>query len=187
MRCRLSTHSGLGMVYNVCMRICQQCDQPLPESKRSDAMYCSKRCKSAVENKRYYKPSERPRASSKCGTCKGPIPPDMQATALYCGRTCKLRANRKHHANNRDGQKRSNSGYLPFTDAEWVRLKHRYGNACAYCGSKKRLEKDHVVPLSRGGRHALANILPCCRKCNMSKGNMYLVEWRQAGRVTKSA
>jgi 5-methylcytosine-specific restriction endonuclease McrA len=30
---------------------------------------------------------------------------------------------------------------------------------------------DHVIPLSRGGRDALDNLLPACPLCNWSKGN----------------
>lgn len=159
---------------------CNRCTQSIPETKRADAMYCSDRCKKSIENKRYYKPSTRKPVASKCLTCKQAIPDGKQATAIYCTRVCKLRANRKHHSNNRDGQKRSNNGYVPFTDAEWVRMKNRFNHCCAYCGKKpKRLEKDHVVPLSRGGRHAIANIVPACRRCNQQKKDKFLVEWRR--------
>lgn len=41
---------------------------------------------------------------------------------------------------------------------------------------------DHVVPLSRGGRHSIGNILPACESCNLSKHASYLVEWRRRQR-----
>ena len=36
---------------------------------------------------------------------------------------------------------------------------------------------DHVVPLSRGGKHEIENLLPACRSCNSSKGAKLLEEW----------
>lgn len=65
------------------------------------------------------------------------------------------------------------------TSRDVARLFHRHGGCCAYCGQRSRhLEVDHVVPLSRGGRHAIGNMLPACRRCNRSKSNRLLVEWR---------
>lgn len=56
------------------------------------------------------------------------------------------------------------------------RLVNRYGG-CAYCdGPYEAL--DHVVPLARGGRHSIGNLLPACRFCNSSKGARLLVEWK---------
>ena len=44
------------------------------------------------------------------------------------------------------------------------------------------LEMDHVIPISRGGRHAIANILPSCPPCNRSKNGSLLSEWRYTRR-----
>lgn len=72
-----------------------------------------------------------------------------------------------------------NPGFCPFTEDEWERELRRYGQCCAYCGKRSEiLEKDHVIPLTRGGRHALANIVPACPTCNRSKYNHLLSEWR---------
>ena len=66
-----------------------------------------------------------------------------------------------------------------FTLKDWERLKARYRNWCAYCGVfSKRLHKEHVIPLERGGRHSIGNILPACPTCNFSKHDSYVVEWR---------
>ena len=74
---------------------------------------------------------------------------------------------------------RSNPGYAPFGSTEWEALKRRHGHRCAYCDSSSQsLEMDHVIPLSRGGRHAIANILPACTSCNRRKSSMLLIEWR---------
>jgi len=43
-----------------------------------------------------------------------------------------------------------------------------YGEPCAYCGGPAA-EADHFYPLSRGGLHCRANIVPACLPCNRSK------------------
>lgn len=57
-----------------------------------------------------------------------------------------------------------------FTAAQWAAMKDRYGHRCVYCGRKmKRLEQDHIIPLSKGGNHTYSNIVPACRSCNAKK------------------
>jgi 5-methylcytosine-specific restriction endonuclease McrA len=64
---------------------------------------------------------------------------------------------------------------------DWLRLLARLEHRCAYCGvGGARLEMDHVIPLARGGRHAIGNVLPACPTCNRSKWDRLLVEWRHA-------
>lgn len=58
-----------------------------------------------------------------------------------------------------------------LTASEWTAIREAYDYRCAYCGESKPLEKDHLVPLSRGGEHTLENVVPSCRSCNASKGN----------------
>lgn len=62
---------------------------------------------------------------------------------------------------------------------DWARLVIRHGGRCAYCGRAAKLTEDHVVPLIRGGRHTIGNLLPSCQPCNSSKGSSLLVEWRR--------
>jgi 5-methylcytosine-specific restriction endonuclease McrA len=45
---------------------------------------------------------------------------------------------------------------------------------CAYCGREYsffRLTRDHVTPLSRGGRDTWMNVVTACRQCNGQKRN----------------
>ena len=49
--------------------------------------------------------------------------------------------------------------------------------SCAYCGGVAT-EVDHVTPLARGGTDDLANVVPCCRRCNAEKSDMTPDEWR---------
>lgn len=57
--------------------------------------------------------------------------------------------------------------------AEDVRIAvwRRDGGACARCGSRERLEYDHIVPVSRGGNNTVRNIELLCEVCNRSKSN----------------
>ena len=48
---------------------------------------------------------------------------------------------------------------------------------CTYCGSTDRITIDHIVPLSRGGKHEPEILTPACWTCNCSKGARLLDEW----------
>ena len=54
---------------------------------------------------------------------------------------------------------------------EWEDLKKRYKNICAICKLEKKLTKDHIIPLSKGGSDLIENIQPLCRNCNSRKNN----------------
>ena len=55
----------------------------------------------------------------------------------------------------------------------------RDGGRCVYCDAPAT-SVDHVVPRSRGGRHAWDNVVSSCRRCNHVKADRPLVElgWR---------
>ena len=62
-----------------------------------------------------------------------------------------------------------------FTAAQRAQIIQRCGNLCAYCGADGnalgvRLEMDHVVPHSLGGRTCVSNGQPLCGTCNSLKG-----------------
>lgn len=57
-----------------------------------------------------------------------------------------------------------------LTRAQWDSIKATFGQRCAYCGEKpKRLTQDHLIPLSKGGDHTAANVVPACKPCNSRK------------------
>ena len=45
---------------------------------------------------------------------------------------------------------------------------------CAHCGSDRRLEVDHIRPLSLGGSNAVDNLQALCMPCNRSKGARFV-------------
>lgn len=49
---------------------------------------------------------------------------------------------------------------------------------CAYCGKigSKGLTRDHIVPLSRGGKDNWLNCCACCQVCNARKSSATLEE-----------
>ncbi len=51
------------------------------------------------------------------------------------------------------------------------RIYKRDGHQCVYCGSKKNLTLDHVIPRSRGGEDSWVNLVTACFPCNRVKGN----------------
>jgi len=53
---------------------------------------------------------------------------------------------------------------------------------CQYCGTKKDLTLDHVIPSSRGGAHSWMNLVTACKRCNARKGD-YTPE--EAGMIPK--
>lgn len=71
------------------------------------------------------------------------------------------------------------NGISKIIDRDWRRMVARYRACCAYCGqSVPKLHQEHVIPVARGGRHSIGNLLPVCPSCNRSKGKRLLVEWR---------
>nr|WP_308435006.1 HNH endonuclease [Vulcaniibacterium thermophilum] len=50
----------------------------------------------------------------------------------------------------------------------------RDAHLCLYCGrefSRQHLTRDHVLPLSKGGRDCWENVVAACFECNSRKGN----------------
>lgn len=54
---------------------------------------------------------------------------------------------------------------------EWDNLKILNDNKCAICKEVKKLTKDHIIPLSKGGSDFIENIQPLCKNCNSKKHN----------------
>ena len=53
------------------------------------------------------------------------------------------------------------------------RILARDGNKCCRCGGCDHLEIDHIIPLSKGGRHDEDNFQTLCRTCNRQKSNKF--------------
>lgn len=91
----------------------------------------------------------------------------------------------------RASHKRNALKYAPgnsfrITSKDERRALARYRNSCAYCGARGTLHWDHVIPLSRGGRNSIGNLLPCCQSCNQNKNARTVMEWRLKRIISKS-
>ncbi|WP_241037604.1 HNH endonuclease [Blastococcus litoris] len=70
---------------------------------------------------------------------------------------------------------------------QWAVLQETWGG-CAYCGATGvPLQRDCVLPVSRGGRYTLDNIAPACRSCNASKCNDEVTGWLRRKRLDERA
>lgn len=68
------------------------------------------------------------------------------------------------------------------SERKWYALRadviERDGEICRYCGSTDGpWHIDHVVPLSKGGKSTLDNLVVACGPCNQSKGDRLIEEW----------
>ncbi len=70
-----------------------------------------------------------------------------------------------------------------LSDSEWSGLKAAWGG-CAYCDALDApLQRDCVLPISRGGRYTLDNVVPACRSCNAGKSNHEVTAWMRRRRL----
>lgn len=74
-----------------------------------------------------------------------------------------------------------------LTPVQWAAIRRTWGG-CAYCGdTEAAVQKDCVLPLSRGGRYTLDNVVPACRSCNASKSNDEVTGWLRRTRRDEPA
>lgn len=184
---------------------CDQCRVEYTPT-RSDSRYCSRECLKAARLKasatRYVpKRDRRPtRVCIECGDEFKPVRDDAQACSRSCGAriaykrkaTERVQAattwNREHKAERQaitrryKDKRRVWEATGSVSNRDWKKTLNRYANSCAYCGAPGDLHMDHIVPLSRGGRHSIGNVVPACQRCNLSKHNKYVTEWKRTTR-----
>jgi 5-methylcytosine-specific restriction endonuclease McrA len=81
------------------------------------------------------------------------------------------RDKKRHLCKDRCHRIRANGG--KFTLNEWTKIKKKYFFTCLKCHKREpqiRLTIDHIIPLSKGGKHERTNIQPLCQRCNSKKG-----------------
>ncbi|MBN1566063.1 MAG: HNH endonuclease [Anaerolineae bacterium] len=60
----------------------------------------------------------------------------------------------------------------------WEYLLEKWGRQCVYCGAENvPLEKEHIVPKSRGGSNRVSNLTVACHPCNQEKGDLTAEEF----------
>ncbi len=74
-----------------------------------------------------------------------------------------------------------------LTPLQWSQIRAAW-DGCAYCGAVGvPLQRDCVLPLSRGGRYTVENIVPACRSCNASKSNDEVTGWLRRKKLDERA
>ncbi|MFF3928267.1 HNH endonuclease [Streptomyces hirsutus] len=183
-------------------RTCPGCETTF-KAWRTDQVYCLPECGNRHRARRNRTPvdlSERP--CQRCGTVFTP----KQFASVFCSRLCSRRVSyaryRKQRiaaaaawarANpelrraiaaqykaSRRAWEQLNPDSVGIASKDWRKLVRHYRHRCTYCGGNDGgIHMDHVVPLSRGGRHAIGNVLPACQGCNLSKGAKLVAEWKR--------
>ena len=143
-------------------KICNDCgtEKSFNEfSTRADTkdglMFKCRICDNAASKKNYQKNPEKKKASVKEYQKANPD------------------ARRKGHLRRR--AKKAENGVFRVTTKEITKLK---ATACYLCKDKPSTHIDHVLPIHRGGRHSVGNLLGACAPCNLSKGPKLLSYYR---------
>lgn len=99
--------------------------------------------------------------------------PGLRAAVLLNVRkqskTPKGRESSRHHVRKRRAIMAQVESTL--TREQWKAVLKKFDYRCAYCHQKKKLEMDHIIPISKGGSHTVSNVAPACRRCNSIKNN----------------
>lgn len=146
---------------------CQGCGITFePNPSRPSQRFCSRACQ---------KKKRRRRVPGPCLGCGDRITRtiDYGPTLRYCSKRCRDLRNTYVRRSRKRGGMGQHSG------ADFRRLQARHDGLCAYCRERPGTERDHVIPVVRGGSDFIGNILPACPQCNRSKKDRLLVEWRQ--------
>lgn len=171
-----------------------------PRTFRSQ-IYCSEKCywisckNSALKQKSLRMKEKRaetqPRICAFCGKEFDPKKFWYYRTVQTCSVKCtksfhsqKVRhtpeGRQKHsfYQKNRKHRIRTNGG-RGVTIKEWEAIKKKHGYQCVSCHrqepfsdlSCKTLTMDHIIPITKGGKHEPNNIQPMCIACNLKKSN----------------
>ncbi|WP_405747825.1 HNH endonuclease [Streptomyces canus] len=183
-------------------RTCPGC-QTTFKAWRTDQVYCLPECGNRHRGRRNHTPVDLPeRNCQRCGIAFAP----KRSASVFCSRLCSRRITYARYREQRVAAavawgranpelrraiaaqykaarrawERLNPDSVGVDSREWRKLVRRYRHRCAYCGGNEGgLHMDHVIPLSRGGRHAIGNVLPACQGCNLSKGAKLVAEWKR--------
>lgn len=175
-------------------RCCEICAGPIPASRTLQAKYCGRSC----QQKAYYRNNREKRQAGvrRWVTANRGYYEQWHAEYRANNRDKLVRGHRERYAKNpepykaardlRRAQQRSTPGPHRFTEQDWRDVLRHYSACCAYCGSTARLEKEHVIPLSRGGRDTVGNVVPACHPRNRAKAAKTITEWRAQQRRRSS-
>lgn len=196
--CKTHYNDTLPNRHRTVMKTCDVCGQVCEKENRSQryaGTYCSLKCRDDAHRKvwptselpddhwaRWYgktcewvPPVTRPTFfAGTCSDCDRPfIERAHGVPSDYCSTTCLKRAQRRRR------RAREHGAEGDFKFSQIIKQLQRQDGACAYC---KNLidgmpDPEHVLPLSRGGRNDMSNLVAACRACNTDKNDLTLSEW----------
>ncbi|HNP58414.1 MULTISPECIES: HNH endonuclease [unclassified Gordonia (in: high G+C Gram-positive bacteria)] len=141
--------------------------------KRPHAVYCSRQCKTRASDRRRRDDGRSRKRDRERYAAEGGHRREYARSYLAENPDRCREYRRRRKARLRGAQA------FQFSDADWKRTLNRYRFCCAYCGESGPLTMDHVVPISRGGRHSIGNVVPACGPCNFGKHTSLAIEWRR--------
>ncbi len=154
---------------------------------RSDSRHCSPRCRNAAKYsiERAMRITSRPIACAHCGIDISHRRSDAKTCSERCSRRLRdsdIRLRRAMLQHAREARKRRVIVGKGVPVSEWRRILRRALGRCFYCGDQAKLTMDHVVPIIRGGKHSIGNVVAACGSCNSSKNDRLVIEWRRSMR-----
>jgi len=78
------------------------------------------------------------------------------------------------------------SGQPGFTAQEWRALVETHQHRCVYCDESGPLQVEHKIPVARGGKNTIDNIVPSCARCNARKHLLTDEEFRARLRAERT-
>lgn len=164
------------------MKVCRKCNQAKPEKtfalNKNAKSGLSSRCRACESERgkvRYRKIKEKAKAQA------AQYRKNNYEIRIEIERKSRAKNKEKHRPGRNARQSTrnrilTNSKYL-ILDRE---LRKVYDSHCFMCGSTEDQSLDHIIPLSRGGKHSVGNIMTLCIKCNMSKHAKTITEWKHS-------
>jgi len=160
-----------------------QYNEYVKRAARAEHHFCSANCYRATRNgagNSNWRGGPAERHCKNCGKKFSTLRAHVhKGEGIYCSPRCKhiglsiypsriiarRESGRRRYA--RERAAKQNIGTHTF--AEWEALKERARFRCVKCRKKKRLTRDHIIPLSKGGGDEITNIQPLCHSCNARK------------------
>lgn len=159
------------------MKFCNYCNIGFPKSKKESLSqwearrFCGRKCSALSHGERMVGGSSwmKGKKHSEESKKKNSVAHLGEKSYRWKGGVSKVAGYYPHKAMERYARLIGAEG--TFTLGEWEQVKRDFKYCCAHCHQNKKLTKDHIIPLSRGGTNYISNIQPLCQSCNSIKNN----------------